>query len=286
MPVSRANVIRKAARSYEESLAGLYPQLLAEWDYKKNPFPPEAPVPGSTVMAHWRCLEGHEYQKQIAKRAQGNIGCPYCRKSKPLLMSGFNDLETKFPKLAEEWHPELNERSAYETRSCEATYHSWWRCKEGHEWKATVFNRTRNSSGCPECSNKTSKGELELLDYVRALGYEAKYTDRTIIAPYEIDIWIPELQVALEFNGIYWHSDKMVRERSAMSADDYHRMKESMATEAGVRLAFIWQDDWILNPEETKRAVKRFLSGNAEPSLSLYEKPYSLEILRSIQQAR
>lgn len=285
MPVSRANVIRKAARSYEESLAGLYPQLLAEWDYEKNPFPPEAPVPGSTVMAHWRCPEGHEYQKQIAKRANGNSGCPYCSTHSRFL-KGFNDLQTRYPKLVLEWDFERNSVKPDEVKATETRDKRFWLCEDGHSWAASVQNRAARGSGCPECSNKTSKGELELLEYVRELGYEAKYTDRTVIAPYEIDIWIPELKVALEFNGIYWHSDKLVRERSGMSAEDYHRMKFVKAAEAGVRLSFIWQDDWILSPKETRRAVKSFLSGNDEPSLSVYEKPYSLEILKELQQAR
>lgn len=285
MVVSRASSIRKPAKRPEDSLAGRHPELLQEWDYERNPFSPYEPVPGSTVMAHWRCKEGHEYQKQIAKRVQGS-GCPYCRKSKAILLVGFNDLETMYPELAQEWHPVKNDKPAGETRSSEARYLSWWRCADGHEWKATVFNRTRNNSGCPECSIKTSKGELELLDFVRELGYEAKYTDRTIIAPYELDIWIPELRIGLEFNGIYWHSDKLVRERCAMGAEEYHRRKHELALNADAELGFIWQDDWVLRPEETRDAVKRMLCGEDVPSLRVYEKAYSLELLKEIQAAR
>lgn len=285
MPVSRANIIRKAARSYEESLAGMYPQLLAEWDYEKNPFSPEAPVPGSTVMAHWICLKGHEYQKQIAKRAQGNSGCPYCSTHSKFL-KGFNDLQTRYPELSLQWDHQRNSVGPDEVKATENRVKRFWICAESHGWSASVQNRAARGSGCPECSNKTSKGELELLEYVRALGYEAKYTDRTVIAPYEIDIWIPELRLGLEFNGIYWHSDKLVRERSGMSSEEYHRMKNELAEAAGARLAFVWQNDWVLEPEQTRLAVKSWLEGAKVESLAVYEKPYSLELLRSIQQAR
>ncbi len=286
MVISRANSIRKAAKTFEESLAGRYPELLAEWDYQKNPFRPDEPVPGSTVMAHWICLEGHEYQKQIGKRALKNSGCPYCRDSSPILLSGFNDLKTKFPELSKEWHPTRNKKTASEIRAFDSTGLNWWICKNSHEWKSSVFNRTRNGSGCPECSNKTSKGELELLSFIRELGYQAKYTDRTVIAPYELDIWIPKLKVAFEFNGVYWHSNKMIQERANTSAHDYHLMKKELAEKAGVRLAFVWQDDWVLSPAQTKDSIERFLKGNHEEILSVYEKPYSLELLKRIQRAR
>jgi len=262
----------------------MYPELLKEWDYTKNPFSPELPVPGSTVVVHWVCSEGHSYEKPINKRVS-SYGCPYCSTHSKLL-TGFNDLATKFPNLLQEWDYAKNDLDPSQVKSTETRAKRFWICADKHQWAATVQNRAARGSGCPECSKKTAKGEIELLEFIRSLGYTAIYTDRTIIAPYEVDVWIPELNLAFEFNGVYWHSEEMIQSRYSMSALDYHNMKYELARKSKVRLAFVWQDDWVLNPEETKRAIESTLKSGIAPLLSNFEKPYSLELFRKIQRAR
>jgi len=62
--------------------------------------------------------------------------------------------------------------------------------------------------------------------------------DRKILKPYELDIYIPDLKIAFEFNGFKWHSDEKV-------GKNYHKMKTDKCNELGIQLFHVFQDDWI-----------------------------------------
>ena len=60
--------------------------------------------------------------------------------------------------------------------------------------------------GCPKCIGVISKQEIEIYNYIKDnLNIECIQSNRKIIRPYELDIVIPSLKLAFEFNGSYWH---------------------------------------------------------------------------------
>ena len=63
-------------------------------------------------------------------------------------------LSTTHPALAKEWHPTKNG----DITTDEVTYGShkkvWWICSQSHEWRATIYNRSKNLSGCSYCANQ------------------------------------------------------------------------------------------------------------------------------------
>ena len=126
-------------------------QLMAEWDWEKNigQFPDTITL-GSGKKVWWKCEKGHEWQATIDHRSRGN-GCPYC--SGRYAVKGENDLETVNPTLAKEWNYEKNFPLKPEDVSYSSGMSVWWKCGEGHIWKAAINNRIR-WSGCPYCSNK------------------------------------------------------------------------------------------------------------------------------------
>lgn len=72
--------------------------------------------------------------------------------------------------------------------------------------------------------------------------------DRTVINPYELDIYLPELNIAFEFNGFRWHSyDK--------KGKDYHLIKTDMTNKKGIQLIHFYQDDWIYKEEIIKSLI-------------------------------
>ena len=87
------------------------------------------------------------------------------------------------------------------------------KCPECHEYKVR-FYCFKKGARCPICWNEStaSKQEIELQDYIESLGYDIIRNDRSqIINPLtgknlELDIWIPDLNKAIEYNGTYWHS--------------------------------------------------------------------------------
>lgn len=91
---------------------------------------------------------------------------------------------------------------------------------------------------CFVCNPKSSQGEREILEYVRSLGVNAISGDRTVIAPKELDIWVPEHHLAIEYNGLYWHSSEMKTEQK------YHQQKVAACSSVGVRLLSVYEDEW------------------------------------------
>ena len=127
------------------------PTLSKEWNYEKNGnLRPEHFTVGSHKYVWWQCCKGHEWQSTIKDRNQGN-GCPYCSNKK--LLQGYNDFLTINPILAKEWNDILNKNLKPFQVFPNSNKKVWWKCKKGHEWQATVNNRS-NGRGCPYCSNK------------------------------------------------------------------------------------------------------------------------------------
>lgn len=130
------------------------PYLAGEWHPTKNvDIRPCDVTTGSNKKVWWKCSKGHEWQACICHRSKG-VGCPYCSSRK--VLKGFNDLQTVNPDLAKEWNYEKNNGLAADEVTSNSNKKVWWRCPEGHEWQAWIFNRSRGN-GCPQCAVKNAK---------------------------------------------------------------------------------------------------------------------------------
>lgn len=121
-----------------------------------------------------------------------------------------------------------------------------------------VAGRTPN---CPDCFPKIdfcSKNEYLLFDFCQELiNGEIIQSDRSQITPYELDIYIPSHNLALELNGLYWHSEK-----SGRRDKNYHIYKTRKCSEKGIRLIHIFEDEWINKQEIVKSIIKNKLKLN------------------------
>lgn len=96
----------------------------------------------------------------------------------------------------------------------------------------------------------TSLGEKDVLEFIKSIySGEIKENCKNIIDHAEIDIFIPEFNLGIEFNGIYWHqsfyekiNDKFIY--SSGKEPSYHQKKSLKAREKGIRLIHIWEDQW------------------------------------------
>lgn len=136
----------------ENDLASNYPQIAAEWDPKKNGNLTASDVTSqSNRKVWWLCPLGHSYQTVVKTRVEKNSGCPYCAGQR--VLSGFNDLATKDPAVAEQWHPTLNGALTPDMVTCGSRRKVWWQCPLGHSWKAVISSRTgKRRHGCPVCA--------------------------------------------------------------------------------------------------------------------------------------
>jgi hypothetical protein len=88
--------------------------------------------------------------------------------------------------------------------------------------------------------------------FISDLGFNIIKNDRTIIYPLELDIVIPELKIAIEYNGVYWHSDKF-------KDKFYHINKTNAAKAKGYQLIQIFEDEWLYNQEVVKSMLRHKL---------------------------
>jgi hypothetical protein len=120
-------------------------------------------------------------------------------------------------------------------------------CGKDHNFKLTstlLYNRLKYKTKlCTICnpinSYNNSGFQIELNEFIKNnFNLEISLNDRNIIKPYELDIYLSELKIAFEFNGIYWHSE-------LYKSNNYHFKKTELCEKKGIRLIHIYEDDWL-----------------------------------------
>jgi hypothetical protein len=107
---------------------------------------------------------------------------------------------------------------------------------------------------CIICNPKiVSIQEQEIKDFIKSLGFSIVENARDIISPKELDIYIPEKQLAIEYCGIYWHSEQHGKTKF------YHRNKLDQCNLKNIRLLTIFSNEWIDHPEIVKSRISYYL---------------------------
>ena len=128
------------------------------------------------------------------------------------------------------------------------------RCHSEFEIKSDNFYK-RFQSNLPLCTichpiNSGSISQSQLEDFIRTIH------DGEIIKNYrdglEIDIYLPDLGIGFEFNGLYWHSEEYKEK-------NYHSDKTNFFKKRGIRIIHIWEDDWIYKQNIIKSQIKSWL---------------------------
>ena len=110
---------------------------------------------------------------------------------------------------------------------------------------------------CPRCFPRNrSVYEFEIETFLRELvdSDNILLNTRSILSSgKELDFVIPSKKLAIEFNGIYWHSELQGKNRK------YHAQKTEEAESIGYTLLQIFEDEWIANKEIIKNKIRRLL---------------------------
>lgn len=109
-------------------------------------------------------------------------------------------------------------------------------------FNSTIYNIIRcERKKCSTCDvANISTHQLELENFVHSLGVQnILRSDRTNPTGYELDIYIPGMSIAIEFNGLYWHSDAVNNDRS------YHNRKSIACRQNGITLIHVFEDEWV-----------------------------------------
>ena len=94
-------------------------------------------------------------------------------------------------------------------------------------------------------NKKQSRVETEFYEALKGIFPSVKKHNRGILKGLEIDFIIPELNIGIEFNGDYWHSNKFVQFNKGMTSYEFHKKKKDLAELEGYKLLYIWESDWL-----------------------------------------
>lgn len=138
-------------------------------------------------------------------------------------------------------------------------------CSEHGEFRVgrgqVLTNRT-SSGGCPACAlrakdlpAKVSKEEDNLAEWLASEFGPVERSVRTLIAPREVDIYLPGLKLGVEYHGIYHH-------REGARPRQHHVNKANLADKAGLRLLQVFSDEWVFQRLKVQELI-RVLAGSA-----------------------
>ena len=136
--------------------------------------------------------------------------------------------------------------SSYEDYFSRQSQYLEFEClKCGYVLKRTLQTFERGTT-CDKCfSNNTSKPEREISSYIEGLGFVVSLNAKNVITPKELDIFISEKNVAIEYNGLYWHAN----EKKA------HKMKRDLCNDKNIQLIQIFSDEWTFNQDICKSMI-------------------------------
>lgn len=121
-------------------------------------------------------------------------------------------------------------------------------------FRSRVLYNIMTCTKCNEVNKQISFFENELYNFIVDLvGVDSVIKqDRTVLNGKELDIYIPKYNLAIEFNGLYWHSDKFVNK-------NYHKDKFNSCYQSGVKLIHVFEDEWVNNKNIVKSIITNVL---------------------------
>ena len=129
--------------------------------------------------------------------------------------------------------------------------HSLHKCLDcGHTWSTCPGNIIAGT-GCPRCAKKgISKPEIEVQDYVSSLVPNVLRNKRFNInnTTRELDIYISDLNLGIEYCGMYWHSETKLGRK-------YHLEKLNLFNSIGIRVVQIFEYEWLQKPEIVRSRI-------------------------------
>lgn len=129
-------------------------------------------------------------------------------------------------------------------------------CPKHGEFKQAP-NSHLSGKGCPKCSVLVSNEHLDIFSYVKSIyNGEIIINDREVLDGLELDIYIPEKHLAIEYNGLYWHS---YSEIETPEQKKKHNFKFNKCKDAGISLFYVWENLWNDKNHIIKSMIKNKL---------------------------
>ena len=132
-----------------------------------------------------------------------------------------------------------------------------WMCKSCNK----SFEQDVDNKRVPRCytcqPKKETWGETLIKNFLLANNVIFEQWNRTVLAPKELDFWIPSLRIAIEFNGTWWHREDNVSSRN------HHQLKWKSCDELGIRLIQVWEHELVRKPDIILDRLRHAINSNS-----------------------
>ena len=205
------------------------------------------------------CPNGHKHYTYINNWKKG-YRCGYCSGKYKLYISDIiNEIESEGYTIVTK-----------DIKDSKQKLHL--KCPNGHNIYVSWDNWKRGFTRCT-CETNSSSQEIELYNFLEKynpiIGERTLLKNSTTNRTLELDIYIPSLNKAIEFNGDYWHCNP-----NKYNKDYFHKQinlyahqiwerdksKEDLCKKEGIDLMIIWENDWNTKKEVCKNTILRWLT--------------------------
>ena len=187
------------------------------------------------------------FMQQASVHLNGH-GCKQCANEKNIKILTSNTQD--FIKKAELIHGKENDYSFVDYKGAKIPVTII--CKNGHKF-SQMPNKHLEGHSCPYCSNNISRPEKEIVEFLTSNNINAETNQRQYLSSNkELDIVIPSKNVAIEYNGLYWHNE-------TKHDKNYHLNKTIECFDNNIRLIHIFEDEWIYKKEIVKSRLNTIL---------------------------
>ena len=252
-PCKQCAKLEYASRKKTQSIDSFKQQLINKFGgcFYEFPYPEEFRLWNQKEKIHIICKQcGHEmftYPNNILNPKHGKHYCRVCNKKDRLL-----DTMSYKDRCELVTNGQITPIEEYIDSKTPIMHH----CNKcNYEWKKIPVKNTLRNAGCPKCKRKisVSNAETEVLEYIKTL-YKKKIItkDRTILNGKEIDIYLPDIHLGFEIDGLYYHSSKYKDKY-------YHLNKQLDAYAKGVKLIHIYDSIWYHENDRLKRIIQAYI---------------------------
>ena len=229
------------------------------WDYQLSKY---STSHDSITIA---CLDHGPFQTTPLLHLRGSGGCPVCGDGRRMQSEDF------FREVENVWGDRWGtDRVEFINTTTPITL----TCSLHGDFNQTPKQLLRGTVGCPACNKRTAEGfatrakevwgdrwDYEgAYDFLESQGLPMVRGDRETLGGQEIDFLFPTLNIGIEFNGVYFHSEKF-------KDKNYHYNKFKSSQAAGIRLLQVWEDDWRLRRKIVEEHLKTVLGTSDNPKV-------------------
>jgi hypothetical protein len=119
-------------------------------------------------------------------------------------------------------------------------------CPEGHDWYVAPNDFINHNTRCPHCQG--SSGQRRLQEFLtKHIDRDVVYNDRKTLDGLELDIYYPDLKIAVEYQGDYWHTLPM-----ALIRDKRKRM---LCEKKNIKLIEVWEKYYVTDEDNINNEV-------------------------------